>query len=95
MKKSEFMELLTKRLSKENVDLIKKDLETTVKTIFDSIGDVIKKEDSILIPGFGTFKQGKRAARMARNPQTGEEIRIKAKKVPQFKAAMALKEKIN
>lgn len=94
MKKSEFIDLLSKKLSKEKVEITKKDLETTINTIFSSIGDVIKKDDTILIPGFGSFKRTNRSARSARNPQTGATIKIKAKKVPKFKAASALKEKI-
>ena len=46
------------------------------------------------MPGFGTFETRKRAERKARNPQTGEEIKIKATKVPAFKAGKALKDAV-
>jgi nucleoid DNA-binding protein len=45
--------------------------------------------------GFGTFKVNERAARTGRNPQTGEEIKIAAAKVPAFKAGKALKDAVN
>ena len=45
--------------------------------------------------GFGTFKVGKRAARMGRNPRTGEAIKIKAARVPKFRAGKALKNAVN
>ncbi len=52
----------------------------------------VKKSEDIAIAGFGTFTKSKRAARNARNPQTGETIKIKAKSVPKFKAGKAFKE---
>lgn len=55
----------------------------------------LKKGESVTIVGFGTFSVRKRAARTGRNPQTGEEIKIKASKVPGFKAGKALKDAIN
>jgi len=94
MKKADFIKQLSERLGKEAIELPLIAVDKVLGIIFDSIGNVIKKGDSILIPGFGTFKQTKRSARKGRNPQTGEEIKIKARKVPQFKASTALKEKV-
>ncbi len=51
----------------------------------------IKKKDGVRLVGFGTFTTTKRKARMGRNPQTGEEIKIPARTVPVFKAGSNLK----
>jgi DNA-binding protein HU-beta len=50
----------------------------------------LKKEDKVTLVGFGTFSVSKRAARTGRNPQTGKEIKIAAKKVAKFKAGKDL-----
>ena len=59
-----------------------------------SLQKALKKKDAVTLVGFGTFKVDKRKARKGRNPQTGEEIKIKAKKVPKFVAGKALKDAI-
>lgn len=55
----------------------------------------LAKGDSITLTGFGSFKTLKRAARKGRNPQTGKEIKIPAKKVAKFTAGKGLKEALN
>jgi DNA-binding protein HU-beta len=55
----------------------------------------LKKNGTVTLVGFGTFSVGKRAARTGRNPRTGDEIKIKAAKVPKFKAGKALKDAVN
>lgn len=55
----------------------------------------LKKGGTVTLVGFGTFSVGKRAARSGRNPRTGATIRIKASKVPKFRAGKALKDAIN
>ena len=72
----------------------KKEAQAAVDSVFSSITKALKKKDSVTLVGFGTFKVDKRKARKGRNPQTGEEIKIKAKKVPKFVAGKALKEAI-
>ena len=57
--------------------------------------ETLKKGDSIQLVGFGTFSVSERAARTGRNPQTGAEIQIAAKKVAKFKAGKALDEAVN
>ena len=54
----------------------------------------MKKKDTVALVGFGTFKVAQRKARKGRNPQTGEEIKIKAKKVPKFLAGKGLKDAV-
>ena len=72
----------------------KKEAQAAVDTVFSSITKALKKKDTVTLVGFGTFKVEKRKARKGRNPQTGEEIKIKAKKVPKFVPGRALKETI-
>jgi DNA-binding protein HU-beta len=72
----------------------KKGAQAAVDCVFTSITKALKKKDSVTLVGFGTFKVDKRKARKGRNPQTGEEIKIKAKRVPKFVAGKALKDAI-
>jgi len=72
----------------------KKEAQTTVDCVFSSITNALKKNDNVTLIGFGTFKVAKRKARTGRNPQTGEEIKIKAKNVPKFVAGKALKDAV-
>jgi DNA-binding protein HU-beta len=55
----------------------------------------LKKGDNVALVGFGTFEVRKRAARTGRNPATGAELKIKASKVPAFKAGVTLKTAVN
>lgn len=57
--------------------------------------DELANGGEVALVGFGTFKVADRAARIGRNPKTGEEIQINASKVPAFKAGKALKEAVN
>ena len=61
----------------------------------DTVKKVLKKGDMVTLVGFGTFYVGKRAARTGRNPRTGGTIKIKAAKVPKFRAGKSLKDAIN
>jgi len=78
----------------EKTDLTKKDAEKAVNAIFQSIEDALAKGDKVQLVGFGTFETKERAARIGRNPRTGQEIKIPATKVPGFKAGKALKESV-
>jgi DNA-binding protein HU-beta len=60
-------------------------------SFIDGASKALKKGDKVTLVGFGTFSVAKRKARKGRNPQTGEEIKIKAKKVAKFSAGAALK----
>ena len=66
----------------------------SVNAVLDTIEKYIKKGDSVTLVGFGTFTVSKTKARNGRNPQTGETIKIKAKKVPKFKAGQGLKDAV-
>lgn len=76
-------------------DLSKADAGRAIDSLVDVITDVLKRGDQVSMTGFGTFSIRERAARTGRNPQTGEQIEIKASKVPAFKAGKALKDSVN
>jgi DNA-binding protein HU-beta len=60
-----------------------------------AIKTAMKRGGMVTLVGFGTFYVGKRAARAGRNPQTGDAIKIKAARVPKFRAGKALKDAVN
>jgi len=74
--------------------MTKKQATAAVDTIIDSIKGALAKGESVRLVGFGTFSVKKRKARIGRNPQTGEELKIKAKKVPAFSAGKGLKDAV-
>ena len=61
----------------------------------DAVKAALKAGDDVSLVGFGTFYVGERAARTGRNPQTGKSIKIKAAKVPKFRAGKGLKDAVN
>lgn len=69
--------------------------DKVVNAVLDAIGAELAKGEKVSLPGFGTFEVRERAARTGRNPQTGEEIQIKASKAPAFKAGSKLKERVS
>lgn len=73
----------------------KSEAKAVVDSLLENITNALKKGDSVTLTGFGTFKVSKRKARNGRNPQTGEQIKIKARNVPQFVAGKKLKEAVN
>lgn len=89
MTKSELISTLS-----DKADVSKKEAETVLNTFMGTVIDTLKKGEEVALTGFGTFSVKKRAARMGRNPQTGEAIKIKAAKVPKFKAGKNLKESV-
>lgn len=68
--------------------------EQAVETVLTSIVDSLKKGEEVSIAGLGIFSVKHRAARDARNPRTGEAIKVAAMKVPKFRAAKALKDAV-
>ncbi len=97
MTKTELIDLVA-----EKTDFTKKDtgkvINTAVDTIIEYLGDEAEKtendRDNVQIIGFGTFEVRDREERKGRNPQTGEEITIPARKVPIFRAGKTFKEKV-
>jgi DNA-binding protein HU-beta len=76
-------------------ELPKEKATVAVDAVIAHIEASMKKGEEVRIPGFGTFKVAKRAARKARNPQTGVEMMLKASIVPKFSASKNLKEALN
>ncbi len=75
--------------------LTKADAGRALDATIESINKALKKGDRIGLVGFGSFSVTKRAARTGRNPQTGKEIKIAAKKVVKFKAGTELASSVN
>jgi len=88
--KSELVEVVSK-----SAGISKSASEKAVDGAIDAIMGALKRGQSVTLVGFGTFRVGRREARSGRNPRTGEEIRIKAAKVPKFSAGKALKDALN
>ena len=78
----------------EKTELTKKDAEKAIAAFVDAVKETVAKGESVQLIGFGTFEARKRNAREARNPRTGEKIKIKATKVPAFKAGKAFKDAV-
>ena len=78
----------------EKSGLSKKDAEKALAATLDSIVGAVKKGDKVALVGFGTFEARKRGARVGRNPQTKETIKIHASKVPAFKAGKGFKDAV-
>lgn len=75
--------------------LSKKKADEAIAAVISSIEESLVKGDKVQLIGFGTFEVRERAARVGRNPQTKEEIKIAASKQPVFKAGAALKKAVN
>ena len=84
---------LVERMSRD-AKISKKAAETALDSFMANVRDALKKGKRVSLVGFGTFAVGRRAARNGRNPQTGETIKIKAVKVPKFKAGKILKDAV-
>lgn len=93
MKLSEFEMLLTEQVrNKFDRPVNKADVSATLKALAVTLYDTLKQGDSIRLPGIGTFKIVERAARMGRNPRTGEQISIPARRQVKFTASKSLAE---
>ncbi len=90
MNKAELIDAIS-----SNAKLSKADAGRALDAAVDAIEKSLKKGDRIALVGFGSFSISKRAARTGRNPQTGKEIKIAAKKVVKFKAGTDLSKKVN
>ena len=90
MNKNELIDALAERC-----DLKKNQSSSVVESLLDTIISTLKKGEEVRLIGFGTFLVYDRKATTARNPQTGEPMKIPASKQPKFKAGKALKEAVN
>jgi integration host factor subunit beta len=73
----------------------RKEAEVTVETIFESIIGALQKGDKLEIRGFGSFRTRPRRGRIGRNPKTGEQVQVPAKRIPFFKPSKELKDYVN
>jgi DNA-binding protein HU-beta len=76
-------------------DISKAAAARALDALIGGVKATLKKGDSVTLVGFGTFAVGKRTARTGRNPRTGAAIKIKAAKVPKFRAGKGLKDALN
>lgn len=90
MNKSEFVAAVA-----ESASLSKADAERAVDAFIGTVSTQLKTGGEVRLVGFGTFEVRNRDASEGRNPRTGETIKIKASKLPRFKAGKALKDEVN
>jgi DNA-binding protein HU-beta len=79
----------------KGADLSKAAAERALDSAIGAVKQKLRKGGTVTLVGFGTFYVGKRAARTGRNPRTGASIKIKAAKIPKFRAGKALKDALN
>ena len=91
MNKGQLIEAVQNALGK---DATKRSAEDAVSAVLDSIAKGVKKDTKVQVIGFGTFEIKKRAARMGRNPKTGEAMKIYASKSVGFKPSSTLKKSL-
>ncbi len=90
MNKAEMIEQIA-----QAAEISKSAAERAIDAMVVAVKSNLKKGNLVTLVGFGTFYVGKRAARTGRNPRTGAEIKIKAARVPKFRAGKALKDAVN
>ena len=90
MNKTELIDEIAKA-----ADISKASAARALDAVIDAVTSTLKQDGTVTLAGFGTFAVGARAERTGRNPRTGEEILIKASKVPKFKPGKALKDAVN
>lgn len=79
----------------EKVGFSKKDSAEIVELVFDTVKETLERGDKIKISGFGNFQVRQKKARIGRNPQTGKEIEISARRVLTFRPSQVLKSALN
>ncbi len=79
----------------EKTGLTKKDTEKVLKAFEEIVAQELSEGGKVQMVGFGTFDVTERAEREGRNPQTGEQMTIRASKAPRFKAGKVLKDSVN
>lgn len=86
---------LIARLAEKNPHLYQRDVERIVTTIFEEISAALARGDRVELRGFGAFSVKQRAPRMARNPRTGQAVKVGEKHIPFFKTGKELRERLN
>ena len=75
----------------EKTGWTKREAEQAVRAFLDTVTDAVAAGEKVTLPGFGTFEKRERAARTARNPQTGDPVKVKKTNVPAFRPGTAFK----
>ena len=83
-------ELIAKMV--KDTKMSKNVVESALNSCLSNIKNALKRGDSVILNGFGTWSVTKRKARMGRNPQTGQPLKISGKKVPKFRASKRLQQ---
>ncbi len=86
---------LVQKLCHDFPDLTQRDIELVVSGLFDEITDQLARGGRVELRGFGAFSTRQRDARTGRNPRTGEQVAVDAKKVPYFKPGKEMRERLN
>ena len=86
---------LITRLAELNPHLYHRDIERIVATVFDEISGALARGDRVELRGFGAFSVKQRAARIGRNPRTGDSVQVPAKFLPYFKTGKELRDRLN
>lgn len=86
---------LIQKLSDANSQMHPQDVERVVNVFLDEITDALTRGDRVELRGFGAFSVRERQARMGRNPRTGEQVHVPAKRTPFFKMGRELKDRLN
>ncbi|MDA0654049.1 MAG: integration host factor subunit beta [Proteobacteria bacterium] len=86
---------LIARLAERNPHLYQRDIERIVTAIFEEISAALARGDRVELRGFGAYSVKRRGARMARNPRTGEAVRVAEKHVLFFKTGKELRLRLN
>src|ERR1700755_3591345 len=86
MNKAELIDVLTEKMGSD-----RRSATAAVENVVDTIVRAVHKGDSVTITGFGVFEQRRRAARVARNPRTGETVKVKPTSVPAFRPGAQFK----
>jgi len=79
----------------EKAGMTKADAARALDATVAAVTEALRQDETVTLVGFGSFYVGERAARTGRNPRTGKNIKIKAAKVPKFRAGKSLKDAIN
>ena len=89
MNKTELIEVVSSK-----AEVTKAEAGRVVNAVLDAVNEGLKKDGKVVLPGFGSFEVRSRTARVGRNPRTGEQIKIKASKVPAFKPGKGMKDAV-
>ncbi|AZO79051.1 MULTISPECIES: integration host factor subunit beta [unclassified Bosea (in: a-proteobacteria)] len=86
---------LVQRIAERNTHLYQRDIENIVGSILDEIVKALSRGDRVELRGFGAFSTKERAARVGRNPRTGDSVKVDQKFVPVFKTGKELRMRLN